>query len=229
MILVTGASGYLGRHVADRLLAHEQTFMLTSRNDAGGMPCDLTNAQDVERMLARVQPTVIIHCAAKVPKRLADYGNPLAASASVAMMKHLSALADCPIVFASSSVASNTIESEYALGKWRAEHYLSTGSVAMRLPGLFGLPRRSGVIYTAAKMGMIPESFGPYPAMQVQDAAEYLVRAATMPSDGNREPVSVTYGNTRLEACYGSVGTTFQQRVQEFADTLRMEQACAHS
>jgi len=218
MILLTGATGYLGQHVMANIVARKLEGRATS-----GVFCDLTKPSAVQVLLERTHPTVIIHCAAKVPKHMADYGNPIAASASVAMMKNLSALSDCPIVFASSCVASNTIESEYALGKWRAEHYLSTGSVALRLPGLFGLPRRSGVIYTAAKMGMIPESFGPYPAMHVQDAAEYLVRAATMPSDGNREPISVTYGNPRLEACYGLVGATFQQRVQEFVEQLRME------
>jgi hypothetical protein len=57
--------------------------------------------------------------------------------------------------------------------------------------------------------------------MHVKDAAEYLVRAATKPSDGNPEPFSVAYGNERLERVYGSLGVTFEQRVQEFVEQLR--------
>lgn len=230
MILVTGASGYLGRHVADRLLAHKLSFALTSRGDVGSLPCDLRNAEPVYELLKHLAPTVIIHCAAVVPKASGSYADFVSANASALMMKNLAAFAECPIIFASSLVAANRDDSEYAHGKWRAEQYLRSGSVSMRLPGLFGLPRRSGVIYEAARMGAIPASFGPYPAMHVADAAEYLVRAATMPSDGNREPFSVTYGDPRLEACYGSLGMTFQQRVRELVETLRKEAVpCGHS
>ncbi len=173
----------------------------------------------------RVKPTMVIHCAAVVPKSSADYEDGVAAWASLAMTTWLSKYATCPLVFASSLTAADT-QSTYAEGKRCAEFVLKVADVTMRLPGLFGLPRQSGVIYQAARAGAIPDSFGPYPAMHVADAAEYLVRAATMPSDGSSEPFNVVYGDARLEACYGSLGVTFDQRVQELVETLKAEQAC---
>ncbi len=55
--------------------------------------------------------------------------------------------------------------------------------------------------------------------MHVEDAAEYLVRAATMMR--GEKPFNVIYGDKRLESFYGSLGVTFEQRVREFADELR--------
>ncbi len=215
MILLTGASGYLGRHVEAVLSARGTPHVGTVHHS-----CDLTDGKVVDELARRVKPDVIIHCAAVVPKDPASYHDDEAAKASVEMMRNVTAFAACPIIFPSSLVVADRWSSAYAYGKWQAEQYLSSGSVLMRLPGLFGLPRRSGVIYNAAKSGVIPDSFGPYPSMHVADAAEYLVRAATMPGDGNREPFTVTYGDPRLEVCYGSLGVTFDQRVRELVAEL---------
>jgi nucleoside-diphosphate-sugar epimerase len=91
----------------------------------------------------------------------------------------------------------------YARGKWMAEQRLfrrhRPGDVALRLPGLFGLPRRSGVLYNAAKafltFGRFELAAPPrlWAAMAVEDAAEYLVRAATMPSESPAQAVNVGY------------------------------------
>lgn len=222
MILLTGGSGYLGTHVAAILHA----MGLHSLVAAGRDVYNLTSERTVKSLIEATQPTVVIHCAAKVPKCAADYNDRAAGDDSSDMVRHLATHARCPIVFASSFTASQPV-TEYASAKWIAEVWLNrnAGAVILRLPGLFGLPRHSGVIYEAAKTGIIPDSFGPYPAMHVADAAEYLVRAATMPSDGNREPFSVTYGDSRLDACYGSLGVTFDQRVRELVETLKQENA----
>lgn len=209
MILLTGGGGYLGKHVAQLLNSQGVLSVITNG--------DLTQFDVVLSLLEQIRPTVIIHCAAVVPKNADAYHDESAANASIQMVKNLRAFTHCQMVFASSLVAADRASSAYANGKWLAEQYLLSRDVLMRLPGLFGLPRRSGVIYEAARSGVIPESFGPYHAMHVQDAAEYMVRAATMPGDGNREPFNVIYGDPRLEACYGSLGVTFDQRVHEFA------------
>ena len=47
MILVTGASGYLGRHVVALLAEGEIPHRGTSRSGNGHIPCDLTDPGDV--------------------------------------------------------------------------------------------------------------------------------------------------------------------------------------
>lgn len=209
MILVTGSSGYLGTYVCAALRARNVEYLNAPRAGV--------------RRLADVLQDTVIHCAAVVPRTAADYEDTHAALVSIDLVKALAAEPrGYQMVFASSlSILAEPL-SAYACGKLVGECNLTrTGDVNMRLPGLFGLPRRSGVIYEAAASGVILESFGPYPTMHVADAAEYMVRAATMPGDGNSEPFNVTYGDPRLEAVYGDLGVTFKQRVQEFADELR--------
>lgn len=225
MILLTGASGYLGRHVQQVMRAKAIPQMALSREE-----WDCAKESDVREVLAAYKPDVVIHCAARVPKHAEQYHDKRMADDSLAAAIPVLRWATCPIVLASSMTAALR-DSEYAKSKATAEvllaYYGRRGSVTMRLPGLFGLPRRSGVIYEACQIGHIPVSFGPYPAMHVQDAAEYLVRAATQPSDGLREPFSVTYGDPRLERVYGSLGVTFDQRVREFVAEAQRERVQA--
>lgn len=219
MILLTGASGYLGQQVADRLRAHELPFSEVAGplSESG---CDLANEAQCRLLLEDVRPTLVIHCAAIVPKNAMEYDDAGGGLASARMVMYLAQQVAAPIVFASSMTAEKPATA-YAKYKRIAEIACRATDVILRLPGLFGLPRRSGVIYEAALKGEIRDTYGPYPAMHVQDAAEYLVRAATMPSDGDPEPYEVTYGNTRLERVYGSLGVTFQQRVQELVEQCR--------
>lgn len=211
MILVTGASGYLGQHVVKALDAH----------GVGVFPFTSHTWNMLREGMAIPSAEAVIHCAAVVPKTPEGYDDKAAARASVLMLWNLIQLCPPRIVFASSHVAADQTNA-YAAGKRACEQLgLRASDVAMRLPGLFGLPRKAGVIYEAAKWREIPDSFGPYPAMHVADAAEYLVRAATMPGDGHSEPFTVTYGDPRLEAVYGSLGVTFQQRVRELVELVR--------
>jgi nucleoside-diphosphate-sugar epimerase len=220
MILLTGASGYLGRHVLPKLEARGLPHMATSLSGTVGASCDLLSNHETWLLLERVKPAVIVHCAAAV-----NYSDVALADDSQLMTWNLWDACDAPVVLASSHLAETPEVNAYARSKSLSEGFvLRREGCVLRLPGLFGLPRRAGVIYASALNGDVKDSYGPYPAMHVADAAEYLVRAATMPSDGHPEPFSVTYGDARLEACYGSLGVTFQQRVQEFAKTLRREQ-----
>lgn len=215
-VLLTGAGGYLGRRVLERISARGIACAPTTLNGTVGEACDLTDADSVRALLDRTEPSVVIHCAAIVPTSAAAYGDTAAADASVAMLKTVADHARCPIVMASSMTVYGASpacpvreESEespapgYALGKWTAEQTLfgrrRAGDVAVRLPGLFGFPRRAGILYTAARAFLTGGRFelavpsGPWAAMAVDDAAECLVRAATTRSAAAAQAVNAGY------------------------------------
>jgi len=215
-ILLTGAAGYLGRHVLAKLSARQIPCAPTSLSGGVGESCNLTDIEAVCSLLDRVRPSVVIHCAALVPKSVQAYDDISTAESSVVMLTNIAENARCRVVLASSMtvydgatefpVDEEGVEAPaagYARGKWMAEQALfgrgSPGDVALRLPGLFGPPRRSGLLYSAArafitrrKLELTPPA-GLWAAMAVEDAAEYLVRAAVMPSDNAPEAVNVGY------------------------------------
>lgn len=245
--LVTGATGYLGKHVLANLERKHLSYVATSRGD-----CDLTDKRAVRTLLRRTKPSVIIHCAAMVPRSASAYEDRRAAEASVAMVTTLAQHAVCPIVCVSSmtvyaEVANFPVREDdavfpkagYARGKWLAEQALfqrnGIGDVALRLPGLFGLPRRSGLLYNAAKSFLTTTRFEPAPlpsiwaAMAVQDAAEYVVRATLSASSGcPPQPVNIGYEGefsvpaavAEIAAQCGLVWESPQERVRPFSMCL---------
>jgi nucleoside-diphosphate-sugar epimerase len=217
MILVTGSSGYLGKHVVAVLDARGIAAITTSRKDS----IDLTKEPDVERLLDGL-PTLdaIIHCAAIVPKHASEYEDKRGAWESLTMMRHLaSRLNRPPIVFASSMTAKDAT-SAYGWGKRTAEELLqqwqTPGDVIIRLPGLFGLPRRDGLVYNSIRAALAdqPFTFNPcrgWTAVTVRDAATTLVDAAMIPPTVP-SPMQLFYD-----------AATFQQRVLAFAEEIRAE------
>jgi nucleoside-diphosphate-sugar epimerase len=215
-ILLTGATGYLGTHVLAKLNARRLPCIPTSFSGDIGEPCDLTNADSVRALLGHTQPVVVIHCAAIVPENASAYDDCEAAETSIAMVKTITKNAGCPVVLASSMTVYDTSSDfpadeegasppagGYASGKWMSEQVLFgrgfRGDVALRLPGLFGLPRRSGLLYNAARSFLTGGTFELaasdriWAAVTVDDAAEYLVRAAIMPLDCPAQAVNVGY------------------------------------
>ena len=187
MILVTGAAGYLGQKVIAGLMARGPGFWATSRDGTCGSACDLTDELAVRRLLQAVAPTRIIHCAAVVPTCPEDYHSMPFAMLSMRMTLYL-CVAACPITFASSLTAADPSRSAYAAGKRCAEMVLEArrhaGDRIIRLPGLYGLPRRSGDLYEDARTGRARGGDPSWEVMHVIDAAEWLISGELDLPDG---------------------------------------------
>jgi len=197
-VLVTGASGYLGSRIVARLRAQSSAVIGTSRH--GSPPCELTDFRSVERLVIDTGVTTVIHCAAQVPRSDPDYHDDEAAGTSLKMVANLITAAPRHIVFTSTmtvygdvkklpvleSDSSRTL-SGYSSAKKAAEELLLGAShlraTILRLPGLFGPPRRGGLLYNAALAfanGKAPRTPGKPPlwaAMHVDDAADLCIRA----------------------------------------------------
>jgi GDP-L-fucose synthase len=72
MILVTGATGFLGKNVCEKLsaqgVAYTKTSLTTTETTIDGKPlaCDLRNREETLRLFEKIRPTSVIHCAAFV-------------------------------------------------------------------------------------------------------------------------------------------------------------------
>lgn len=207
-VLVTGASGYLGSRIVARLQAQSSAVIGTSRH--GSLPCELTDSQSVARLVIDTGAKTIIHCAAHVPQSALNYDDDEAAGASLRMVANLIAAAPRHIVFASTMTVYGVVEklpvresdssrtlSGYSGAKKAAEELLLRAShlraTILRLPGLFGPPRRGGLLYNAALAfanGKAPRTPGKPPlwaAMHVDDAADLCIRATRR--DGSKSVV----------------------------------------
>ncbi|NCC84308.1 MAG: NAD(P)-dependent oxidoreductase [Clostridia bacterium] len=194
-VLITGAQGYLGSYIVE-ILRHKQGVHLipTGRTDAEGvLRCDLANRRDVESLLGMTLPDCVLHCAAYVPKQAEEYNEKNASMANVEMLRNLLDFSTCPLFFISSmTVYGEPIErpakesdprcpsSAYAESKSACEELLEhsgRSGFALRLPGLFGLPRRSGVVYNVlsalkkTEVVRLPEHPVVWASMDVCDAS----------------------------------------------------------
>ncbi len=172
----------------------------TSRHGKVGVACDLTNTSAVSELMNSIKPSAIIHCAAHVPATSDDYANIEAANSSLSMVQSLMANKPNHLIFASSMTvypsdvaipanedAAGPPQNGYAGAKRKAEELLKSSGLpvtALRLPGLFGPPRRSGIIYNTAfalargKAPVLPKDPPQWAALHVDDAAELCIRAA---------------------------------------------------
>ena len=192
--LLTGARGYLGGRIAALCAARGREVTRITRDDI-----DLRDTESVVRFIPSGR--VILHCAAPVPKTMADYSDALAAEDGLAMVRALLATRPARLIFASSmtvyAATSCPVREEdapapgtgYAGGKRRAELLiLSSGIPAtiLRLPGLFGPPREGGFLYNAARAIAAGKDFEIaarpkiWAALHVDDAAESMIRAAEL-------------------------------------------------
>jgi nucleoside-diphosphate-sugar epimerase len=140
-ILVTGAEGYLGSEIRRCCTEH-------------GISCRILKIPPQDDKIKAMLPedAVVIHCAAKVPhsQEEADNYTQEMQNDSVRLVAQLIAAKPAFVVFPS------TLETEglYAAGKRRAEAMFkmtSVPSIVLRFPGMFGPPRRGGLVYNVAR------------------------------------------------------------------------------
>lgn len=242
---VTGASGFLGQHVCAAVAARGRAVVAVPRDRDGAAAGD---------WLARVAPAAVIHCAAVVPRTPSDYDDARAAECSVALAATVAAEVRCRLVFVSSMTVYGEAPvspvderaplapmSAYARGKCEAEAVVAArrnpADVIVRLPGLFGLPRRSGLLFTAACAFLQGRPFvlrsgpGAWAAMAVEDAAEVLTTAAL--DAGASEPLVCNVGYAEFMSVASAVsqlarvcGVSWTPPVQAFPSfVMRLERA----
>jgi len=199
--LVTGAQGFLGEQVVRALRARGHSVTPVGRRVAEGVSlCDLTVAKDIVRLVDKVAPDRIVHCAAYGPKNSGEYNDSNSMQASLRMLDLVLASSVCPVVYISSMTVYGTehknpvvegdagdATSAYALGKWQGEKLLDADGrscFAVRIPGLFGPVRHDGLVFNmvyAAKYGQMPRLPSTsllWAAMHVDDAAESIATLA---------------------------------------------------
>lgn len=230
--LVTGANGYLGGQILTMLQGKGVDALGVSRSGNCDIVCDLRDRAATEELIAQHPDSRIIHCAAAVPKSPSSYFDEDAAAESLEMVRNLAKARAGYVVFASSMTVypegtilareedAVAIGKGYAASKFEAERVLLKCSdiraTVLRLPGLFGLPRRGGVLFNSAlalARGDIPTldvALPQWAAMHVEDAAEICVRAAIaspacsmVMNAGYPESMAISAAVTRLAALFG--------------------------
>lgn len=201
-ILVTGANGYLGGQVLSMLRKYGANVLGVGRSERCDLVCDLCDSAATAALIAQYSDCRIIHCAAVVPKSQAGYFDEEAAAKSLEMVRNLANARPRQVVFASSMTVypdgvlraregdAVSIGKGYAASKLEAEGILQecfdTTATILRFPGLFGLPRKGGVLFNSAlalargDAPVLEESLPQWAAMHVEDAAELCIRATSV-------------------------------------------------
>ena len=127
MILITGATGFIGRYLTKALLQKEEMVIPVSKN--GGnidgtevLAIDLTNRDQVTRLFD-VNFDTIFHLAAEIPLTLEESNNPELASSNKKMTQNIVDLCNnnsC-LIFSSSTSIYHSIQTEYSKGQFIEE------------------------------------------------------------------------------------------------------------
>ena len=161
-IFLTGASGYLGKHI----MALAPRITPVARND-----------------YQAVEGQVVIHAGCVVPTNFKEANDRLAQRASLGAMMRLLDKGPRFVVF-TSTTAQGTAYSYY---KMVAETELRSSGIPnhiIRLPGLFGPPRKIGLVYNLIRGLMLDGTFTTdndirkWRGMWVGDAADLCIRLA---------------------------------------------------
>lgn len=203
-VLVTGAQGFLGREIVGELKRRGVQVIATGRRSENGIyQCDLLDCDSVKVFIDQWKPCRIVHCAATVPRKSADYHNEGFAQHNLCMMESISAASTCPIIYVSSMTVygdalgrpvveedAGAPKSAYGRSKLMGEAYLrdrNRSGWSVRIPGLFGPPRREGLVFNllnAAKHNRyitLPSEAVSWAGMHVKDAARGIVSLALSP------------------------------------------------
>ena len=196
--LVTGAQGFLGNQLVGFLKVNYENVISTGRrknNDQ--IQCDLMDPKGVRNLIDNNKPDIIIHCAATVPKKHDDYNKNIYHD-DLVMLSNIISKSSCPILFISSmtvygkNLKKPVVEEDagkprtvYGKMKWDCENLLLSSNrigYSIRIPGLFGLPRKSGIIYNLLygvkynKSIKLPDYPLAWASMYVNDAALSIIK-----------------------------------------------------
>lgn len=197
-ILVTGATGFLGRRLVTELeCSLNHIFGVSTNSTETTIGCDLKIRDSVKALVDNCLPDCIIHCAAYVPRKPSDYQNDLLGKSNVLMAQNILEASHCPIIYISSmtvygSSPSGPVyetemcipENHYAKSKFDCECMIKESSragLAIRIPGLFGMPRQSGLVYNLISSALtgddvtLPQAPVSWAGIHVADAAKRIV------------------------------------------------------
>lgn len=197
-ILVTGASGFLGTRLLTELdHGFGKIYGVSSYGTETTVGCDLNITDSVKALVDDVEPDCIIHCAASVPKKASDYQDDLRGKSNVLMTQNILNTSFCPIIYISSMTVYGSSKSgpvsetemcrptnHYAQSKLDCERLIKESGrkgFAVRIPGLFGLPRQSGLVYNLISSALtgdditLPQAPISWSGIHVADAAQGIV------------------------------------------------------
>lgn len=162
-ILVFGASGYIGRGIYTKLINKGYNCIGTTKSkNFAFVKINLLNQKKIKKLIAKTNPTLIIHCANSTPNQATNFYKNYKITSNI--LKYSKKI---PIIFFSSmtvynestkrifsekdQLSINKLKNSYGYYKKKAENLILKrklkGDVCVRIPGVFGAERCSGIVW----------------------------------------------------------------------------------
>ena len=236
-VLITGATGFLGKTICEHFgKSNKDIIKVSSKNLDGYKKIDLLDLKTTSETFRKISPDLVIHCAANVPKNSIKTNSKKFLTNNIEMFKNLIFSTKCPIINMSSMTVYSENSSEtysecekivktdsnYANAKLEIEKEfmkINRPGVSLRLPGLFGIKRKNGLIYNSIyniknfKKIKLPEDKILWSAMDVDDAAKSIVKLTDYDFK-NHEIVNLGYeGPNSINRFVGNLNLLFNLKL----------------